>query len=375
MSRNRLCKQVSIESPSRIGQKEHVFQYDVMVPEVPPQGARIKVMCAGACYRSRSTSVSSTCSNSSYGSESGMSAGSSQSLIGFRDSSFYPGYEVAGVVESIGEEVDPNCQVKVGDNVIVYPFDEVPPGYAEYMSVPEIQFLVKIPDNMSLSVASMLPSGALAALNTVRKAEVAVQNILEKKGPDGMCHFLVVGTGGLALWALRLARYFFGDKQNRVHIAVACLRDEGFSLAKECGKVDVIQWSEDLYERILIDRTIDACKGQVDVVIDFGTTSRSLNRSLQCLNKGGVVFIGHETADRLMPKFARKADDLAVSIQSVELGSIEQLNELVQLVSSGQVQPPPYSVFPAEEAPEVISKLCKSQIPGRAVLQFHSATQ
>lgn len=102
-------------------------------------------------------------------------------------------------------------------------------------------------------------------------------------------------------------------------------------------RVDVIQWSEDLYERILIDRTIDACKGQVDVVIDFGTTSRSLNRSLQCLNKGGVVFIGHETADRLMPKFARKADDLAVSIQSVELGSIEQLNELVQLVSSGQV--------------------------------------
>lgn len=88
----------------------------------------LQVMCAGACYRSRSTSVSSTCSNSSYGSESGMSAGSSQSLIGFRDSSFYPGYEVAGVVESIGEEVDPNCQVKVGDNVIVYPFDEVPPG-------------------------------------------------------------------------------------------------------------------------------------------------------------------------------------------------------------------------------------------------------
>ena len=53
---------------------------------------------------------------------------------------------------------------------------------------------------------------------------------------EGMCHFLVVGTGGLALWALRLARYFFGEKQNRVHIAVACLRDEGFCLAKECGK-------------------------------------------------------------------------------------------------------------------------------------------
>jgi len=371
---NKICKQLSIESPSRIGQKEHVFQYDVMIPDVPPQGARLKVMCAGACYRSRSTSVSSTSSTCSLGSDSGMS-GVGTALIGFRDSSFYPGYEVAGVVESIGEEVDPNCGLKVGDNVIVYPFDEVPPGYAEYMSVPEIQFLIKVPDNMSLSVAAMLPSGALWAMNTVRKAETAVQRILEQKGPDGMCHFLVVGTGGLALWALRLARYFFGEKQNRVHIAVACLRDEGFCLAKECGKVDVIQWSEELYERILIDRTIDACKGQVDVVIDFGTTSRSLNRSIQCLSKGGVVFIGHETADRLMPKFARKAEEHHITIQPVELGSLDQLKELVQLVSSGEVQPPPYSVFPAEEASEVISKLCKSQIPGRAILQFHSSAQ
>lgn len=51
-----------------------------------------------------------------------------------------------------------------------------------------------------------------------------------------MCHILVVGTGGLALWALRLARYFFSEKQHRVHIAVACLRDEGFCLAQESGK-------------------------------------------------------------------------------------------------------------------------------------------
>jgi D-arabinose 1-dehydrogenase-like Zn-dependent alcohol dehydrogenase len=103
-------------------------------------------------------------------------------------------------------------------------------------------------------------------------------------------------------------------------------------------RVDVIQWSEELYERILIDRTIDACKGQVDVVIDFGTTSRSLNRSIQCLSKGGVVFIGHETADRLMPKFARKAEEHHITIQPVELGSLDQLKELVQLVSSGEVK-------------------------------------
>ena len=101
--------------------------------------------------------------------------------------------------------------------------------------------------------------------------------------------------------------------------------------------MDVIQWSEELYERILVDRTKDACHGEVDVVIDFGTTSRSLNRSIQCLGKGGVVFLGHETADRLLPKFSRKADECGITIQSVETGSIDQLKELVNLVHSGKV--------------------------------------
>jgi len=370
---SRICKQVSIESPASVGgNREYVFQYDVVVPDVPSKGARVKVMCAGACYRQRSASVSSTSSTCSMGSDSGL-VSSSPSHRGLRDSSFYPGYEVAGVVESIGEEADAaTAGVKVGDQVIVYPFDDCPPGYAEYMSVPDIEYLIKIPDDMSLPVAAMLPSGALWALNTVQKAESVVQRIVEQKGPDGMCHILVVGTGGLALWAIRLAQYFFSGKQHRVHIVVACLRDEGFCLAQECGKVDVIQWSEELYERILIDRTKDACHGEVDVVIDFGTTSRSLNRSIQCLGKGGVVFLGHETADRLLPKFSRKAEEFGITIQSVETGSLDQLRELVTLVHSGKVQPPPHSVFPAEDATEVIHRLCKSEIPGRAILQFHS---
>ena len=46
---NKICKQLSIESPSRIGQKEHVFQYDVMIPDVPPQGARLKVSFSDPC--------------------------------------------------------------------------------------------------------------------------------------------------------------------------------------------------------------------------------------------------------------------------------------------------------------------------------------
>ena len=47
--------------------------------------------------------------------------------------------------------------------------------------------------------------------------------------------------------------------------------------------VDIVQWSEDLYEEHLVDRTRDACGGHVDIVIDFSATSRSVRRAMKCL--------------------------------------------------------------------------------------------
>lgn len=56
-----------------------------------------------------------------------------------------------------------------------------------------------------------------------------------------------------------------------------------------CFSVTLVQWNEEVHEKQLIDRTKDACKGLVDIVIDFGTTSRSLHRSLQCLNTVSTI--------------------------------------------------------------------------------------
>jgi D-arabinose 1-dehydrogenase-like Zn-dependent alcohol dehydrogenase len=92
-----------------------------------------------------------------------------------------------------------------------------------------------------------------------------------------------------------------------------------------------------LYEKQLIERTVDACNGLVDIVIDFGTTSRSLHRSLQCLNEGGVVLISDETAEKLLPKFSRRAEERKQHIEPVPMGTVEQLHEVVKLVASGEV--------------------------------------
>ncbi|XP_034251512.1 quinone oxidoreductase isoform X1 [Thrips palmi] len=392
---NKLCRQVSIESPGPTI-KDCVFSFEVPVPDVPPNGARIRVVCAGACYRIRRSpsisSVSSTGSVSSLSTELSQDLGLGGSVIsglpggaclggmpqspahhGVRDGALFPGYEVAGIVESLGAEVEDNATIQEGDRVVLYPYDGVPHGYAEFIIVHELKYLVKIPDSVPLPVAAMLPTGALLAMNTVFNAHQYVEDILRQRGEDGVCKILIVGTGGLALWAMRIASHHFKDTKMRVQLTVASLKDEGFLMAKEFKTVNVVQWSEDLYERQLIERTTDACNGEVDIVIDFGTTSRSLHRSLQCLSKGGVVFMCSEVAEKLMPKFSRLADERQQRIKAVDMGTIEQLQELVKLVGNGEIEPPPHTVFPAEEACKVMEKLCNSEIQGRAILQFYDA--
>ena len=57
--------------------------------------------------------------------------------------------------------------------------------YAEFIIVPELQYLVKIPDSITLSVAAMLPTGALLAMNTVVQAQEHVHEVLQQRGDNG----------------------------------------------------------------------------------------------------------------------------------------------------------------------------------------------
>ncbi|XP_023937978.2 uncharacterized protein LOC112045856 [Bicyclus anynana] len=378
---SKLCRQVSIESPGAT-LNECVFSFEVPVPDVPPYGARIRVVYAGACYRvvrTRSASVCSTSSISSIGSLTGEMEGfsmhsSTPAHVGLRDGALFPGYEVAGIVDAIGGAAECTDGITIGTRIVLYPYEGVPHGYADFIVVPDFKCLVPVPAVLPLSVAAMLPTGALLATNTVYTAIECLNTILEGSTKKDKATMLIVGTGGLALWALRIATHYFRrlPYHDRIHISVASLKDEGFVLAKENEEIKVVQWSEDLYERQLIERTIDACGGPVDVVLNFGTTSRSLHRSLQCLAPGGMVLVTESTGEKLLPKFAKKAEDLNVNIVVVPNGTIEQLKELVELVSNGDIEPPPHSVFPAEEAQEVVRKLCNSEINGRAILKFHN---
>lgn len=263
---SKLCRQVSIESPDV--SRNCVFNFVVPVPETPPNGARIQIVFAGACYRPRNRSFSTEQSDP-------MPAPSPA----IREGAIFPGYEVAGIVETLGLDVSSTSNIFLGQRVIIYPFEDLPAGYAELIVVPDIKYLIPVPDELPLEIAAMLPTGALIAMNAILHA----REIIEKRG-DG-CRLLIVGTGGLALWAVRLAAYFFRTK---VDVNVAVLRDEGFLLTRDMENIKTVQWNEATYEPQLIERTINTCGGKVDVVLDFGTTSRSLHRSIRCLNEVNI---------------------------------------------------------------------------------------
>lgn len=53
--------------------------------------------------------------------------------------------------------------------------------------------------------------------------------------------------------------------------------------------------------------------------------------------QGGVVFISKDLAEHYIPKFWKKAGDKQQKIQAVANGTIDQLQSLVQLVSTNQV--------------------------------------
>lgn len=101
---------------------------------------------------------------------------------------------------------------------------------------------------------------------------------------------LVVGAGGLGLWAVRLAQNFIGANTS-IRLFVADNSIDKLLTAQDHGCYDIIHWNEEDHEQYIVERTLDACRGGVDVVIDFVSSRRTMNRSLKVLNRVGTVVI------------------------------------------------------------------------------------
>jgi alcohol dehydrogenase, propanol-preferring len=283
-----------------------------------------------------------------------------------------PGHEVAGVIESIGEQ-DVSGFSK-DEKVLVFPWigEGLCPacrageenlcdkprslgiytdgGYAEYILVPDQRYLVRLDDKMDLDSSATLSCSALTAYGAVKNAEL---------GPNDTA--VIVGAGGLGLMAIQLAKAVTGAR-----IIAMDIDDKKLQAAKSNGADMVInsKKTEDAVKSVM--EVTDDRMG-ADAVIDFVNASKTAETDMQLLRRRAkVVLVGLFGGELrlnlyLMPTRAYK-------LIGSYAGTLSDLTELVSLAKRGVIKPVVSDRFTLDQATEALSKLKAGQIIGRGVI-------
>ena len=281
------------------------------------------------------------------------------------------GHEIAGMVESVGENVD---NVRPGDRVTStlyltcgrcrycltgreticadfkgYVGIHTPGAYAEYTTIPAVN-LVKIPDSIPF------PEGSVIA-NAIGTPYHALTKRARLQPGE---RIIVTGAGGgVGAHAIQLA------KMMGAFVMAVDIGKEKLSLARELGAEVVFDASTGDFSATA--RTWTNGEG-AEVVLELVGT-QTFDSSLRSLSRGGrIVVVGSHTGTEL------KASPQAMIANEWEiLGSRNvtkrELAEVVALVSGGRVKPVVTGTYPLGEAEALHQKLRKQEIVGRVVLE------
>ena len=277
-----------------------------------------------------------------------------------------PGHEIAGIVEGLGEQVEGFSK---NERVLIYPWigEGLCPacrigeenlcdkprslgiytdgGYAQYVLVPSYKYLVKIGNDMDTDTTAPLSCAGLTSYG-------AVKNVNLK--PDD--NVVIVGTGGLGLMAIQLAKAITGAK-----IIAMDIDDQKLDVAKKNGADITINSKKEDPVKAIMELTD---KLGADAVIDFVNASKTVETDMQFLRRRArlvlVGLFGGELKLSLVMMPTR-----AYKIIGSYTGTISDLIELVSLAKRGVIKPVVSNHFKLEQATEALNMLKDGKILGR----------
>ncbi len=258
------------------------------------------------------------------------------------------GFEVAGVIEELGEDVS---TLSKGARVVSI----VDGGYAEY-AVAHASMVIPLPDEVSFEQAVAIPVQGQTAFLALRKAGRLQQ------GERVLVHSAAGGVGTLAVQLAKLmgASMVIGSTTNV----------EKEALIRELGADAVVRTNEQNW----VEQVMQATQGKgVDIVLEVIGGEVGM-QSLMCLAPNGrmVVYgslsgsVTQVPAQMLMPK-ALSVIGYNTNIQSRE-DQLGASNELLRYIAAGQLRVTVNNSFPLVEAVEAHKAISEHKTRGKVIL-------
>lgn len=218
---------------------------------------------------------------------------------------------------------------------------------AEYVVLPETG-VIHTPAYLTDAQAATLPCAALTAWNAI--AEVAKVRAGET--------VLVLGTGGVSLFALQFA------KMHGARVILTSSSDAKLDRAKALGADSLINYREMPDWDKTVAALTEGCG--VDLVVEVGGPG-TLERSIRSTRVGGAIaMIGVVTGSGQIDP--RPLISRAIRLQGVYVGSVEMFRAMNAAIASHELAPVIDRTFPFERAHDAFAYLAKGEHFGKVVI-------
>ena len=225
--------------------------------------------------------------------------------------------------------------------------------FAEYKVLPETG-VIRTPELLTDEEAATLPCAAVTAW----QALVSVGKVQAGES------VLVLGTGGVSLFALQIA------KLKGAKVIVTSSSDKKLARAKAMGADEGInykttpEWEKEV---------LRINGGGVDHVVEVGGPG-TIGKSFKAVKAGGQVYLigildmGDGGRADLMPVLMR-----SIRLSGITVGSEAMFQEMVGAFEAGKVKPVVDRVFDFKDAVEALRAMEKASHFGKIVLRMETA--